>query len=52
MINYLDVQRLRLATVIVRLETELNEITYDLFDLTPDENRIIEESTKYQDGEV
>jgi hypothetical protein len=34
------------------LKNELNEIVYGLFDLTPEEIGIIEESTKYQYGEV
>jgi hypothetical protein len=37
---------------IVALETELNERVYRLFDLTDEEIRIIEESTKYRYGEV
>jgi hypothetical protein len=37
---------------IIRLETELNTLVYKLFNLTPDEIKIIEESTKYQYGEV
>lgn len=37
---------------IVRLETELNERVYQLFDLTLAEIQIIEESTKYRYGEV
>jgi hypothetical protein len=37
---------------IVRLETELNDRVYRLFDLTPDEIKLIEESTKYNYGEV
>jgi hypothetical protein len=37
---------------IVRLETQLNERVYALFDLTPAEIKIIEESTKYRYGEV
>jgi hypothetical protein len=36
----------------VRLETDLNAHVYDLFNLTPEEIRIIEESTKYRYGEV
>jgi hypothetical protein len=36
----------------VRLETQLNRRVYDLFDLTPTEVKIIEESTKYRYGEV
>jgi hypothetical protein len=42
----------RLTAEIVRRETELNERVYELFDLGPDEIRIIEESTKYRYGEV
>jgi hypothetical protein len=38
--------------VVVRLETELNERVYALFELTPAEIEIIEESTKYEYGEV
>ncbi|HLV79847.1 MAG TPA: hypothetical protein VKT32_06170, partial [Chthonomonadaceae bacterium] len=37
---------------IVRLETELNTHVYALFDLTPDEITLIEESTKFRYGEV
>jgi hypothetical protein len=37
---------------IVRMETELNARVYALFDLTPAEIKIIEESTKYRYGEV
>jgi hypothetical protein len=37
---------------IVRLETELNERVYRLFDLTLDEVRVIEETTKYRYGTV
>ncbi|WP_423225700.1 Eco57I restriction-modification methylase domain-containing protein [Candidatus Amarolinea aalborgensis] len=37
---------------IVRLETQLNRRVYDLFDLTPAEIKIVEESTKYRYGEV
>ena len=37
---------------IVRLETQLNTRVYGLFDLTPAEIKIIEESTKYRYGEV
>lgn len=37
---------------IVRLETELNARVYTLFDLSPAEIKIIEESTKYRYGEV
>jgi hypothetical protein len=42
----------RLTAEIVRLETDLNAHVYDLFNLTPEEIRIIEESTKYRYGEV
>ena len=42
----------RLTTEIVRRETELNDLVYDLFDLTPRERQFIEESTKYAYGEV
>ncbi|MFN3651307.1 MAG: Eco57I restriction-modification methylase domain-containing protein [Armatimonadota bacterium] len=42
----------RLTGKIVALETELNERVYRLFDLTADEIRIIEESTKYPYGGV
>jgi hypothetical protein len=34
------------------METELNARVYALFDLSPAEIRIIEESTKYRYGEV
>ncbi|MHB9036366.1 MAG: Eco57I restriction-modification methylase domain-containing protein [Armatimonadota bacterium] len=37
---------------IIRLETELNERVYALFDLTVDEIQLVEKSTKYQYGEV
>ncbi|MFZ1403891.1 MAG: Eco57I restriction-modification methylase domain-containing protein, partial [Anaerolineae bacterium] len=40
------------TTEIVRLETQLNARVYALFDLTPAEIKIIEESTKYRYGEV
>jgi hypothetical protein len=42
----------RLTAEIVHLETELNTHVYDLFDLTPEEIRTIEQSTKYRYGEV
>jgi hypothetical protein len=41
-----------LTAIIIRLETELNAHVYALFDLTPDEIAIIEESTKYPYGAV
>jgi hypothetical protein len=37
---------------IVQWETDLNERVYALFNLSPAEIAIIEESTKYQYGEV
>src|SRR6266496_1570574 len=37
---------------IVRMESDLNARVYALFDLTPAEIKIIEESTKYRYGEV
>src|SRR5204863_10052306 len=37
---------------IVRMETDLNARVYALFDLTPAEINIVEESTKYKYGEV
>jgi hypothetical protein len=37
---------------IVRLETQLNQRVYDLFDLTAAEIELIEEGTKYRYGEV
>jgi hypothetical protein len=40
------------TAAIVAGETELNERVYRLFELTPDEIRLIEESTKYKYGEV
>jgi hypothetical protein len=42
----------RLTARIVDLEGELNDRVYALFDLTADEIRIIEETTKYTYGEV
>jgi hypothetical protein len=52
---WLDAKRAeheRLTAEIVRLETALNARVYELFDLTPAEIKIIEESTKYKYGEV
>lgn len=37
---------------IIGLVTELNDRVYALFNLTPDEIKLIEESTKYKYGEV
>jgi hypothetical protein len=34
------------------METDLNARVYTLFDLTPAEIKIVEESTKYRYGEV
>lgn len=45
-------EHLRLTADIVRLETDLNAHVYELFDLTPSEVKVIEESTKYRYGEV
>jgi hypothetical protein len=45
-------QHERLTGEIVALETELNERVYRLFDLTAEEIRLIEETTKYRYGEV
>lgn len=53
--DYLTAQQAKhtnFTNEIIRLETELNEIVYGLFDLTPEEIQIIEESTKYKYGEV
>lgn len=44
--------RLVRAAEIVRLETDINARVYTLFDLTPAEVRLVEESTKYRYGEV
>jgi hypothetical protein len=53
--DWLDAQRAehdRLTAEIIRLETELNDHVYTLFDLTEDEIALIEEVTKYEYGEV
>jgi hypothetical protein len=42
----------RLTGEIVALEVELSDRVYRLFDLTPDEIKIIEETTRYRYGEV
>jgi hypothetical protein len=42
----------RLTAQIVALETRMNAIVYDAFDLTPDERQLIEATTKYPYGEV
>jgi hypothetical protein len=41
-----------LTAEVVRLETELNKRVYALFDLTPDEIKIIEDTTRFEYGEV
>lgn len=40
------------TAAIIRLETELNERVYALFNLTPAEIKLIEATTKYRYGEV
>lgn len=42
----------RLTREVIRLETDLNERVYTLYDLTSDEIALIEEVTKYEYGEV
>ena len=42
----------RLKDAIIALEGRLNDIVYDAFDLTPEERRPIEQTTKYPYGEV
>jgi hypothetical protein len=51
-LNERRAQHDRYTAAIIRLETELNDRVYKLFNLTPDEIQIIEESTKYNYGEV
>lgn len=41
-----------LTTQIVALETDLNAVVYDAFDLTPAEQNLIEKATKYPYGAV
>ncbi len=41
-----------LTADMIRLETELNAGVYALFDVSPDEIAVIEETTRYQYGEV
>ena len=43
---------LRLMDQIISLETRLNAIVYEAFDLTPEERQLIEDTTKYPYGEV
>jgi hypothetical protein len=53
--EWLDLQRTthrEHTEAIIRLETQLNERVYNLFNLTRDEITLIEESTKYRYGEV
>jgi hypothetical protein len=45
-------QHQQLTAEIIRLETGLNRRVYALFNLTPAEIKLIEESTKYRYGEV
>ncbi|MAU12414.1 MAG: hypothetical protein CL607_21500 [Anaerolineaceae bacterium] len=42
----------QLTQQIITLETRMNAIVYDAFDLTPEERQLIEETTKYPYGEV
>ena len=37
---------------IIELETSMNAVVYDAFDLTPEERQLIEQATKYLYGEV
>jgi hypothetical protein len=37
---------------IVQLEKQLNDLVYALFDLSAEEIKIVEESTRYRYGEV
>lgn len=53
--EWLELQRAKHrehTEAIIRLETQLNERVYNLFDLTRAEIALIEESTKYRYGEV
>jgi hypothetical protein len=53
--EWLDLQRTthrEHTEAIIRLETQLNQRVYNLFNLTRDEIALIEESTKYRYGEV
>jgi hypothetical protein len=45
-------QHQQTTQTIIRLETELNQHVYCLFDITPAEIQIIEAGTKYRYGEV
>ncbi len=47
-----QIQHHALTAQIVTLETRLNAIVYDAFDLTPDERDLIERATKYPYGAV
>jgi hypothetical protein len=42
----------RLTDAIIALETRMNAIVYDAFDLTTEERHLIEQTTKYPYGEV
>jgi hypothetical protein len=41
-----------LTEQIIALETRMNAIVYNAFDLTQEERQLIEETTKYPYGEV
>ena len=41
-----------LTQQIIALETRMNAIVYDAFNLTPEERQLIEDTTKYPYGEV
>lgn len=45
-------EQVRLTDAIIALETRMNVIVYNAFDLTPEERHLIEETTKYPYGEV
>jgi len=45
-------EHIRLTNQIIGLETRMNDIVYDAFDLTPEERALIEKATKYPYGAV
>ncbi len=45
-------KHIHLTNQIIVLETRLNDIVYDAFDLTPEERALIEKATKYPYGSV
>jgi type I restriction-modification system DNA methylase subunit len=45
-------EHMKLTAEIVRVERQLNDLVYSLYALTPAERQIIEDSTKYEYGEV